>query len=175
MVSDLNEKPLILLTGASGYIGGRLLSELEERGERVRCLVQHPVYMRSRVKQGTEIAGGDLLDPVTLEAAMEGVHTAFYLVHFIGGGEHHGENNRQAALNFGKAALDAGVKQIIYLGSLGQKKDLTPHLAGRHRVGRILRESGVPTIEFQSSIIIGSGSLSWEMVRANSSTILTGR
>lgn len=162
----MTEKPLILLTGASGYIGGRLLSELEDRGERIRCLVQHPTYMRSRIKQGTELASGDLLDPESLKSAMDGVHTAYYLVHFIGGGDEHGAKNRQAALNFGKAALDAGVNQIIYLGSLGQKKDLTPHLAGRHRVGRILRESGVPTIEFQSSVIIGSGSLSWEMVRA---------
>ncbi|MGD8352841.1 MAG: SDR family oxidoreductase [Pseudomonadota bacterium] len=162
----MEEKPLILLTGASGYIGGRLLSDLESRGERIRCLVQHPVYMRSRIKQGTEIACGDLLDPESLESAMDGVHTAYYLVHFIGGGEEHGAKNRQAAENFAKAAREAGVRQIVYLGSLGQKKDLSPHLAGRQRVGRILRESGVPTIEFRSSIIIGSGSLSYEMVRA---------
>lgn len=162
----MEEKPLILIAGASGYIGGRLLSELEDRGYRIRCLVQHPTYMRSRVKEGTEIVAGDVLDTDSLEIAMEGVHTAYYLIHFIGGGEDHGAKNRQAARNFAKAALDAGVKQIIYLGSLGQKKDLSSHIAGRHNVGRILRESGVPTIEFQSSVIIGSGSLSYEMVRA---------
>ena len=166
MLSDMEEKPLILLTGASGYIGGRLLTHLEERGERIRCFVRHPTYMRSRVKPGTELASGDLLDPESLESAMNGVHTAYYLVHYMGGTGEHGALNRQAARNFGEAALKSGVRQIIYLGSLGQKKDLTSHLAGRHKVGRILRESGVPTIEFRSSIIIGSGSLSYEMVRS---------
>lgn len=166
MISDVREKPLILLTGASGYIGGRLLSSLEDRGDRIRCLVQHPTYMRSRVKQGTEIVCGDLLDPESLEAAMDGVDTAYYLVHFLGGGEEHGAKNRQAAINFAQAARKSGIRQIVYLGSLGQKKELSPHLAGRHRVGRILRESGVPTIEFRASIIIGSGSLSYELARA---------
>lgn len=156
MLSDMREKPHILLTGASGYIGGRLLSELEGRGKQVRCLDRHPTYMRSRVNQGTEVVQGDLLDAESLRSAMEGVDTAYYLVHFIGGGKEHGEKNRTAAANFGNAALEAGVRQIVYLGSLGQKKNLTPHLAGRQNVGRILRESGVPTIEFRSSIIIGS-------------------
>jgi len=162
----MGEKRLILLTGASGYIGGRLLTLLAERGEQVRCFVRHPTYMRSRVDAGTEIAGGDLLDPGSLEAAMKGVDTAYYLVHYMGGTGEHSALNRQAARNFGDAALRSGVRQIIYLGSLGQKKDLTSHLAGRHKVGEILRASGVPTIEFQSSMIIGSGSLSYEMVRS---------
>jgi len=156
---------LILLTGASGYIGGRLLSDLENRGAKVRCLLRHPVYLRSRVEQGTQIVSGDLLDPDSLKVALEGVHTAYYLVHSLGGGEDYEEKDRQAALNFSRAALQAGIRQIIYLGGLGQGPNLSPHLASRQEVGRILRESGVPTIEFQASIIIGSGSLSYEMVR----------
>ena len=166
ILSDMEEKPLILLTGATGYIGGRLLTLLEERGERIRCLVRHPRYIRSRIKPDTELATGDLLDPESVESAMKGVHTAYYLVHNMGGTGDHSASNREAAKNFGEAALKSGVKQIVYLGSLGQKKELTSHLAGRHNVGRILRESGVPTIEFRSSIIIGSGSLSYEMVRS---------
>ena len=165
MVSDMEEKPLILLTGASGYIGGRLLSEIEDRGERVRCLERHPIYMRSRVEPGTEIVRGDVLDPESLENALDGVHTAYYLVHSFGGGGDYEEKDRQAASNFGKAALTANVSQIIYLGSLGRGEELSPHFASRQEVGRTLRESGVPTIEFQASIIIGSGSLSYEMVR----------
>ncbi len=161
----MKENPLILLTGASGYIGGRLLSDLEDRGKIVRCLVRHPVYMRSRVESDTEIVRGDLLDPESLEIAFKGVDIAYYLVHSLAGGADYEEKDRRAALNFSEAALKAGVSQIIYLGGLGRGEDLSPHLASRREVGRILRESGVPTIEFRASIIIGSGSLSFEMVR----------
>ena len=162
---SMSDNPLILLTGASGYIGGRLLAHLEQKGKRVRCLERHPTYMRSRVESDTEILRGDVLEPESLEKAFEGVDTAYYLVHSLGGGEDYEEKDRQAARNFGRAALKAGVRQIIYLGGLGRGENLSPHLASRHEVGRILRESGVPTIEFQASIIIGSGSLSYEMVR----------
>jgi len=165
MLAGMDEKPLILLTGASGYIGGRLLSDLEDRGERVRCLVRHPIFIRSRVEPGTEIVRGDLLAPESLENALDGVHTAYYLVHSFGGRGDYEEKDRQAASNFGKAALTANVSQIIYLGVLGRGGDLSPHFIRRQEVGRTLRESGVPTIEFQTSIIIGSGSLSYEMVR----------
>jgi uncharacterized protein YbjT (DUF2867 family) len=165
MVSDMKEKPLILLTGASGYIGGRLLSDLEDRGERVRCLERHPVYMHSRVEPGTEIVSGDLLDSESLDSALDGVHTAYYLVHAPVGEVDYDEKDRREASNFGQAALKAKVRQIIYLGGLGQSEDKSPHIASRQEVGRILRESGVPTIEFRSSVIIGSGSLSYEMVR----------
>ncbi len=165
MPSVQEEKSLILLTGASGYIGGRLLSDLEDRGERVRCLVRHPIFIRSRVEPGTEIVKGDLLAPESLENALDGVHTAYYLVHSFGGRGDYEEKDRQAASNFGKAALTANVSQIIYLGVLGRGGDLSPHFTRRQEVGRTLRESGVPTIEFQASIIIGSGSLSYEMVR----------
>jgi uncharacterized protein YbjT (DUF2867 family) len=111
------------------------------------------------------LVAGDVFDPSSLERSLEGVHTAYYLVHSLGGGADYEERDREAATNFSKAALQANVTQIIYLGGLAKGQDLSPHLASRQEVGRILRESGVPTMEFQASIVIGSGSLSFEMVR----------
>ena len=161
----MKEKPLILLTGASGYIGGRLLSDLENRGEMVRCLERHPIYMRSRVVSETQIVRGDLLAPESLINALRGVDTAYYLVHSTGCGEDYAEKDRWAATNFAEAALEGGIRQIIYLGVLGHGEDPSPYVASRQEVGRILRGSGVPTMEFRASVIIGSGSLSYEMVR----------
>ncbi len=158
--------PLVLLTGATGYIGGRLLSELEQSGRRVRCLARRPEHLESRVSTGTEVVKGDLLDPESLRAAMKGVDSAYYLVHSMGSGDSFQAKERDSARNFARAAAEAGVKRIVYLGGLGSGEDLSPHLKSRQEVGRILRESGVPTIEFRASIVIGSGSLSFEMVRA---------
>lgn len=110
---------------------------------------------------------GDALDPASLEVAMRGAQTAYYLVHSMGAGGDFEHKDRRAAHNFGEAARRAGVKRIIYLGGLGESDGpLSPHLRSRREVGRILRESGVPVIEFRASIIIGSGSLSFEMIRA---------
>ena len=156
---------LILLTGATGYIGGRLLPTLEARGERVRCLVRHPSYMEGRASSETEVVDGDVRDMDTTLEALDGVDTAYYLVHSMGSGKRFEEQDREAARNFGEAALAAGVRRIIYLGGLAQGADQSPHLRSRQEVGEILRQSGVPTIEFRASIIIGSGSLSFEMVR----------
>lgn len=160
-----DKKHLILLTGASGYIGGRLLPLLEAMGHRIRCVTRRPEYLQERVGPGTELVAGDVFDPSSLERSLEGVHTAYYLVHSLAEGMDYEVRDREAATNFGKAALRAGVTQIIYLGGLAPGEDLSTHLASRQEVGRILRESGVPTIEFQASIVIGSGSLSFEMVR----------
>jgi uncharacterized protein YbjT (DUF2867 family) len=158
---------LILLTGASGYIGGRLLKELEAHGRRVRCLARQPQFLRPRVAETTEILQGDVLEPASLRRALEGVHTAYYLVHSMHGGGGFHEKDRQAASNFGQAAAKAGVRRIIYLGGLGDEtRPLSAHLRSRHEVGEMLRASGVPTIEFRASIIIGSGSLSFELIRA---------
>ncbi len=157
--------PLILLTGASGYIGGRLMPILEALPYRLRCMVRRPEFLKQRAEPGTEVVTGDVFDPSSLDKALEGVHTAYYLVHSLGGGADYEEKDREAARNFGRSALGAGVRQIIYLGGLAPGEDLSTHLASRQEVGRILRESGVPTIEFQASIVIGSGSLSFEMVR----------
>ena len=157
---------LCLVTGASGYVGGRLVSGLAERGERIRCLARRPEYVRPRVGDETEVAQGDALDPDSLRSAMAGVDAAYYLIHSMGSRGDFEREDRRAAENFAAAAREAGVRRLVYLGGLGREPGLSRHLRSRHEVGRILRNSGVPTIELRASIIIGSGSLSFEMVRA---------
>lgn len=158
---------LILLTGATGYVGGRLLPALQQQGHPVRCLARRPEFLRARVAATTEIVGGDALDRNSLDAAMAGVSVAYYMVHSMGSTGSFEENDRQAARNFGAAAKAAGVERIIYLGGLGNDEEaLSPHLRSRQEVGQILRESGVPVLEFRASVVIGSGSLSFEMIRA---------
>lgn len=156
----------ILLTGATGYVGGRLLRVLEEQGRQVRCLTRRPEALRGRVAQATDVVRGDLLDDASVGGALRGVDVAFYLVHSMAGGGTFEQRDRRAAENFGRLARQAGVRRIVYLGGLGHGSPLSPHLASRQEVGRILRESGVATVEFRTSIIIGSGSLSFEMIRA---------
>jgi len=157
----------ILLTGASGYVGGRLLRLLEARGHRVRCLTRQPDYLRDRVAGPTQVVQGDVLDAPSLASALQGVQTAFYLVHSMGGaGEAFEERDRRAAQIFADAAREAGVARLIYLGGLGAGSELSPHLRSRQEVGEILRGAGIPTVELRASIIIGSGSLSFEMIRA---------
>jgi uncharacterized protein YbjT (DUF2867 family) len=109
---------------------------------------------------------GDVLDPPSLDLALRGVHTAYYLIHSMADSRDYAENDRRGAEAFSKAAREAGVQRIIYLGGLGEGDRLSRHLASRQEVGRILRESGVSTTEFRASIVIGSGSLSFELVRA---------
>ncbi|MGB8475184.1 MAG: SDR family oxidoreductase [Candidatus Acidiferrum sp.] len=157
---------LILLTGATGYVGGRLLRALEQAGHRVRCLARHPEGLLRRAAPTTTVVEGDVLNRESLWAAMEGVHTALYLVHSMSSKVGFEEEDRRAATAFGSAAHRAGAKKIIYLGGLGQGEGLSAHLHSRQEVGRILRESGTPTIEFRASIILGSGSFSFEMIRA---------
>lgn len=158
---------LVLLTGATGYIGGRLLPLLAADGWRVRCLARHPEHLSSRVPAGVEVLRGDLLDAGSLGAALTGVEAAFYLVHSMGAAGSFEEQDRQAAENFGTAARRAGVQRVIYLGGLGEADPkLSAHLRSRHEVGERLRACGVPVIELRASIIIGSGSLSFEMIRA---------
>ena len=158
---------MILVTGATGYIGGRLTAALELAGHRVRCLARRPEALRGRAGEGTDVVRGDCLEPTSLGPALSGVHTAYYLVHSMGSSADFAALDREAARNFGAAARAAGVRRIIYLGGLGEAgADLSPHLRSRHETGEILRQSGVPLIEFRTSIVIGSGSLSFEMVRA---------
>jgi uncharacterized protein YbjT (DUF2867 family) len=159
----------VLLTGVSGYVGGRLLPRLEQRGLPVRCLARRPEFLAGRVGPKTEIVQGDVLRPGTLAPALEGVHTAYYMVHSMGsaGSEGFEARDRLGAENFARAARASGVRRIVYLGGLGDEEgDLSPHLRSRHEVGRVMRASGVPVIEFRASIVIGSGSLSFEMLRA---------
>ena len=158
---------MILLTGATGYVGGRLLRKLEQTGHRVRCLARQPEFLRSRIAAATEVAAGDVLDRPSLDAALAGVDAAYYLVHSMGTSGDFEEQDRLAAGNFADAARAAGVTRIVYLGGLGDETDvLSPHLRSRHEVGNILRTSGVPVVELRASVIIGSGSLSFEMIRA---------
>lgn len=157
----------ILLAGATGYIGGRLLNALESAGYAVRCLARHPEFLRPKVASQTEVVAGDVLDQGTLPSAFQGIDTAYYLVHSMGSAGDFEEEDRRAAQNFGAAAREAGVRRIIYLGGLGESiGELSSHLRSRQEVGQILGQSGVPVIEFRASIVIGSGSLSFEMIRA---------
>jgi uncharacterized protein YbjT (DUF2867 family) len=156
----------IMLTGASGYVGGRLLHRLEASSRPLRCLTRRPDVLREQVPPETEVVEGDVLDRESLDVALLGVHTACYLVHSMGGSRGFEEMDRRAAANFAEAARAAGVAQIVYLGGLGRDGDLSPHLASRHEVGRLLHASGVPTVELRASIVIGSGSASFETVRA---------
>jgi uncharacterized protein YbjT (DUF2867 family) len=159
--------PLILVTGATGYVGGRVLKALESGGHRVRCLARRPEYLASRVAPETEVVRGDCLDASTLGPALAGVTIAYYLVHSMGAGADFERRDREAARNFGAAARAAGVTRIIYLGGLGGRADtLSPHLRSRHETGEILRQSGVPVTEFRAGIVLGSGSLSFELIRA---------
>jgi uncharacterized protein YbjT (DUF2867 family) len=161
------ERPHILLTGATGYVGGRLLKTLEGRGHRVRCLARRPEFLRARVSAATEVVQGDVLDKGSLAPALAGISIAYYLVHSMGSAGSFEEQDRIAASSFGQAAREAGARRIIYLGGLGEQgKGLSEHLRSRHEVGGILRQSGVPVVEFRSSVVIGSGSVSFEMVRA---------
>jgi uncharacterized protein YbjT (DUF2867 family) len=155
----------ILLTGATGYVGGRLLHALENNGEHVRCLARRPEAVRAR-SDSTEVVAGDVLDPASLRATLAGVDVAYYLVHALGATQGFEQAERAGAESFAAAAREAGVRHIVYLGGLGVGDDLSPHLASRQEVGRVLRESGVPTIELRASIVIGSGSLSFELLRA---------
>jgi uncharacterized protein YbjT (DUF2867 family) len=158
---------LICLTGGTGYIGGRLLPLLEGRDVRVRCLTRRPESLENRVSNATHVAWADVLDRESLNTALEGVDTAYYLVHSMGTHGDFEEDDRQGAVNFASAAKQNGIRRIIYLGGLGEAtKELSPHLRSRHEVGEILWSSGAQVIEFRASVIIGSGSLSFELIRA---------
>ena len=160
------EPPLILLSGATGYVGGRLLKALEAKGQRVRCLARRPEMLAPKVGPKTEVVEGNALDRASLDRALQGVEVAYYLVHSMGAGRSFEDQDRRAAKNFGHAAKLAGVKRIIYLGGLGRaEEDLSPHLRSRQEVGQILRGAQVPVLEFRASIIIGHGSVSFEMIR----------
>ncbi len=160
-------KPLILIAGATGYVGGELLKKLLDAGYAVRCLARHPEALRAKALPGIEVVEGDVLNAASVQAAMACVGTAYYLVHSMGSTQSFEEQDRTAALNFANAARDVGVQRIIYLGGLGHSTgQLSAHLRSRQEVGEILRSAGVPVIEFRASVVIGSGSLSFEMIRA---------
>ncbi|BAU81057.1 oxidoreductase [Streptomyces laurentii] len=162
--------PACLVTGATGYIGGRLVPELLDRGHRVRCLVRSPEKLRDQPwADRVETVRGDVTDAASVARAMDGVDVAYYLVHALGSGRDFERTDRMAARVFGEEARRAGVGRIVYLGGLTPgsvpERDLSPHLRSRAEVGRILLASGVPTAVLRAAVIIGSGSASFEMLR----------
>jgi uncharacterized protein YbjT (DUF2867 family) len=141
---------------------------LLDRGCKVRCLVRNPDRLDGRLPDEVEIVAGDVLDRASLDRALQGIGTAYYLVHLMSGSSDFEEDDRRAATNFAAAAKAASVERIIYLGGLGDDSDptLSPHLRSRHEVGQILRDGGVETIEFRASLVVGAGSLSFDLVKA---------
>ena len=158
---------LILVTGATGYVGGRLVPRLLEAGYRVRCLVRDPNRLQGRPwLKRVEVATGDALVPGTLTEAMRDVSVAYYLIHGKQGGQIHANRDLEVARNFAEAAGEAGLERIIYLGELvDPTTNLSPYLRARHETGYILRQSHVPVTEFRAGMIVGSGSALFEMVR----------
>ena len=158
---------MILVTGATGYIGGRLVPRLIQDGHHVRVLVRSRAYAVSRSwSSQVEIAVGDVFNAPDLSKALRGVDVAYYLIHSMSKGASFGDLDASAARAFGHTARQAGVSRIIYLGGLGEPSaDLSQHLRSRHQTGQALREGGVPVTEFRAAVIVGSGSISFEMIR----------
>jgi uncharacterized protein YbjT (DUF2867 family) len=163
----MHEPKLILVTGATGYIGGRLVPALLEAGYRVRCLVRDARRLQGRPwSDQVEVVEGDALRPETLPPALEGAWAAYYLIHSLTDTREYRERDKVVARDFGHAAKEAGLQRIIYLGGLGDPQaQLSVHLRSRQETGAALSEAGVPVTEFRAAIIVGSGSLSFEMVR----------
>ncbi|MFH7325328.1 SDR family oxidoreductase [Desulfurivibrio sp. C05AmB] len=164
----MNPQPLVMITGATGYIGRRLQERLLARGDcAVRLLVRNRHKVGGGVRNQVEIVEGDTFDPAGLDRALAGVETAYYLIHSMGAGADYDRLDRQSAVNFRDAAIRQGVKRIIYLGGLGVKESASKHLLSRIETGEILsaRPGEIQTIWFRAGVIIGSGSASFEIIR----------
>ncbi len=165
MNSPVNKRS-ILVTGASGYVGGRLVRNLVEENFDVRVLVRDKNKMKDQPwGNRVEIVEGNANNPGDLTRALQGVHTAFYLLHSINLGKDFDEIESAMARNFAKVAEDQGVKQIVYLGGIANDENRSQHLASRMNTGAQLASGKVPVLELRAGIIIGSGSASFEMLR----------
>lgn len=163
----MNPTPLILVTGATGYIANLLIPQLLARGYRVRALARKPERLNARKWfPQVEMIRGDVMNPSTLAPALDGVHTAYYLVHNMAAGHGYTSLEIESARNFAQAAESAGVQHIVYLGGLADsEQDIAPHMRSRIETGASLRQGKVPVTEFRAGVIIGSGSISFEMIR----------
>lgn len=156
----------VLLTGASGFVGARLLRALEADGVAVRAGGRDPEGLRERVGATSEVVRLDVLDEATLAPALEGCCAAYYLVHSLDGAGAWEDDDRRAAESFARAAAAAGLERIVYLGGIARDEELSEHLRSRREVGEILRSGAVPTLELRASIVLGPGSLSFETIRS---------
>ncbi len=157
----------VAVTGVTGYVGGRLVPELLAAGHRVRALARNPGRLRGRPwYDEVEPVEADAADLEQIRGALQGVDVAYYLIHSLGTGQQFEATDRATALTFARAAREAGVRRIVYLGGLHPEgEELSPHMASRKEVGEILLASGVPTTVLRAAVILGSGSASFEMMR----------
>ncbi len=157
----------VLVTGSTGYIGGRLVRRLLDRGYAVRCLVRDRDRLRGRRWENlVDVTVGDALEYDTLAAALERIDIAYYLIHSLASGQDFARRDRMAAENFGRAAASCDVKRIIYLGGIRPKgARQSKHLESRIETGQYLSQAGVPVTEFRAAVVVGSGSLSFELIR----------
>jgi uncharacterized protein YbjT (DUF2867 family) len=157
----MSDPTTVLVTGATGFIGRRLVPALVEAGHDVWAMTRRP----EAYDGPGQAVGADVHDPATLPGALEGVDVAVYLVHSLDDDDFE-RKDREAARAFGQAAAEAGVRQIIYMGGLGAEEgDLSAHLRSRREVERVLREAGVPVTVLRAAIVVGDGGISWELTR----------
>ncbi|MFO1313146.1 MAG: SDR family oxidoreductase [Burkholderiales bacterium] len=158
-------RPLVLVFGASGYIGTHLVAALMGEGARIRAAARNRGVLEARAWKDVDLVEADALAPASLPAALCGADTAYYLVHSMAAGQHFGELDLAAARHFAEAAAQAGVRRIVYLGGLAPPDAESEHLVSRKLTGDRLREGTVPVTEVRAGIIVGPGSAAYEVIR----------